>query len=898
MLIASKISQPDILQSLIERPRLHDVLQHCDSTKLILVCAPAGYSKTSTILQWSKTQPNVAWYGLDKFDDDQHRFASYLIQTIYNNIQSACEKTLQMVQQRSFANLTTLFTQLFDEINQTQVPLTLVLDDYHCISQPEIHQAMKLFIKYMPANWKVVISSRIRPPLALSSLHLKQELIEVNTEMLAFDLKEVTAFFHLRLNFEIDSDTLSQLKNRVEGWPSSLQLVALTAKNPEHFLQCADQVARSQHSHLWDYLEDEVFEPLSEQKKQLLLDIAPLKLVDGEMVNQLTGRHDGQELLEQFEAEGLFLIAQDVQKQWFSFHSLFKGFLLHKKAKSPDRQGDDYKIAKIWLQRDMPIHALPHVLYTQDIELVTELLLESGWSIFHQGELSSLDLCFELLGQGFLNHPKLILLKAWMYQIRHQNDQVKPLLEQARIWLEQHHIAIPVELSAEFDALEAQVAISQGKVETALLKANSAMAQLTSEVPRISIIAQSVIGEAYHCQGRLHQAFEQQETVKQLSVKHQQYQSAAWAMYQQVELLYAQANKQEAERLLQVLIGLIKEHNLDQLPLFTFPLHFKALLAYQNDDLDLAQELSEQVYAIASLYGDQWLLSCYSLQAKIALEQGDEARGKALVENIERLLHSKQYHSDWVANANYARLKYWRFTGDYCAIRQWLETAPEPETAFNRFDQCHCRNRIRAQVQLGQLEQAKTLCLKLINDARQCQLQVEINRNQILLSSIELKLNNKASAKASLAMALDASLFTGLSNCFIRHGQKLIPLLLELQKEVSVTKAVKEKISQLLALAKYSPEQHIEAPFDAMKVSKILEHPKVPSLVKNIPLTSREWQVLGFIYSGYTNDKISQTMKVAPTTVKSHIRNIYQKLGLTGREEAIDLSNQLLSLSY
>ncbi|WP_158587100.1 HTH-type transcriptional regulator MalT [Motilimonas pumila] len=898
MFIASKINQPQNLQSLVSRPRLAAALQHTDATKLILVCGPAGYSKTSTIMQWSNQQPNLAWYALDKFDDDPYRFASYLIQTIYNSSQQACEKTLQMLQQRSFANLTTLITQLLDEIGQSQVPLTLVLDDYHCITQPEIHQAMKLLIKYMPTNWKVAITSRNRPPLSLSSLRLKQQLIEIHPEMLAFDLKEVTAFFALRLNFEVSSQSLRDLKNKVEGWPSALQLVALTAKNPEHFLQCAEQIAKSQHAHLWDYLEDEVFAPLTDDEQQLLLDIAPLKQVDAEMVNHLTGRNDGQQVLEKMETDGLFLVARDVQKQWFSFHALFKGFLLHEKAKCPQRQHDDLKIAKIWLQRDMPIYALPHVLYTQDKQLVTDLLLQAGWLIFHEGEVSGLDLCFDLLGDAFLNHPQLVLLKAWMYQVRHQNDQVQPLLTQARNWFQRHKITIPAELSAKFEALEAQVAISQGKVDDALLKANRAMAQLNEGDSHTRLAAQSVIGEAFHCQGQLAAAYKQQENVRQSALRHQQYQTAAWAMYQQVEILYAQAEKDAAEQLLGQLEQLIKSHHLDQLPLYTFALHFKALLAYQHYQFEQAQALSEQALEVASAYGDKWLLFCYSLQAKIALERGDDSASHQLIERIEHLLHNKQYHSDWVANANYARIKYWRSKGDHCALAQWLASAPEPASAFNRFDQCHWRNRIRAMMQLGQLSQAQSLCREIIKDARRCQLHVDINRNHILLASICVQMGDKDAAKASVITALEASLFTGLTTCFIRHGQPLLPLMDELQQQPSVTKAVKHKISELLDLAQYQAKEDLITPFEANKVSEILDHPQVPSLVKNIPLTSREWQVLGFIHHGYTNDKISKTMDVAPTTVKSHIRNLYQKLGLSGREEAINLSNQLLSLAY
>jgi LuxR family maltose regulon positive regulatory protein len=283
-------------------------------------------------------------------------------------------------------------------------------------------------------------------------------------------------------------------------------------------------------------------------------------------------------------------------------------------------------------------------------------------------------------------------------------------------------------------------------------------------------------------------------------------------------------------------------------------------------------------------------------QAKIALEKGEIKQGGELIDEIERLLRNQNYHSDWLAAANYARIKYWRIKQDIGAISHWLARAPAPEHAFNHFDQCHNRNRVRAFVQLKQLEDAQQLLQKNIKDAQQCQLQMEVNRNLILLTSVENRLNHFVAAKACLSQAVESSLFTGLNTSFVRESNNLKPVYQALAKDPSLINAVKDKLGKLLTLSGINLNEAPKNPFDENAVSKIQQHRNVPILVKNIPLTPREWQVLGLIHVGYRNHQIANTMGVAPTTIKSHIRNVYQKLGLEDRAEALQLSKQLIAL--
>ncbi len=820
MIIKSKLAVPAPLKNGIVRERLFQNFADC---KLGLICAPAGYGKSTAIADWAKDKRNLAWFTIDRFDDNVSQFCNYFIHAIKQIEAISCPASLEAVKQSQYPDLINLFSLFINELSEFNVPICIVLDDYHHIKNPVIHQGMAFFIKHMPAQWQVLISSRTTPPLPVSNLRIKQQLFEINETDLAFTDLETDNFFSGCTTFFRDPAKQQTLRKNVDGWPTALQLVSILSKDTASFNECAEQIGKSNHAYLWDYLEEEVFSPLSQKLQTLLLTIAPLNKVDADIVNELCNIDDGQAQLEMLQEQGAFIVPINNQHELFTFHSFFKAFLIHKSKHTPNIKCDHEKIARLWLARKDIEEALPHALKSQDEQLLIDLLKVAGWQILDDGQLTSLEECFSIIKEAVWEHPQLVLLELWMLQSRHQGYKVVPLLKKAETIFAEKNITLSEQLKSEFAVIHAQIAINNGRIEDALKQAEITLLSVENNNTRVNIVAQAIIGEAYHCLGNLPLAYQYFQEVKQLAGGQHMHQSVIWALYQQGEILHAQSNHKEAEKHIDAAISLINKYHLQKLPLFAFPLHFKAQQAYQEGDFELAERLCEQALKVVSPYGEQWRLYTYTLQAKIALEKNDLQRGALLVEEIERLLRNKNFHSDWIAAANYVRIKYWRATKDITAIERWLSSGPRPKNAFNHFDQCHNRNRVRAFIQLGELQTAHKLLEKNISDAQQCQLQIEVNRNLILLTSVE-------------------------------------------------------------------------SPFDSASVIKIQSHSRAPRLVKNIQLTPREWQVLGFIHSGYRNHQIAKAMGVAPTTVKSHIRNVYQKLGLEDRNEALLLSEELVAL--
>ncbi len=893
MLIKSKLNSPSILKSAISRLPLLDDFR---AIKLGLITAPAGYGKTHLLCEWAMQQEHSAWFSIDKYDNSPQQFANYFILSLSQIEAINCPATIEMAKQSNELDLIVLFTLFFNETAENKMPIGILFDDFQHITDNSILQALSFFIKHMPNDWQILISSRSSTQLPISNLRIKQQLFELTIDALSFNDKEAIQFFENSLPFSLPSPDVLELNNAVFGWPTALQLVAILSKDINSFSVFSQQIAKNEHIYLWDYFDEEVFTLLPQKLQTLLLRIAPLNKINAQIINQLCNTEDGEYLLSQLNEQSNLIVKLPRQENWYTCNSFLKKFLRHKSQQNNIKLLTDKEVATLWLDQQQVEEALPYVLRCAEQQLTISLLQQAGWALFHDGQFNILQDCFHLIKQSIWLHPDLVILKAWMLQSHYQHYKVAPFIKQAEKNFSAHKLTLSPEIQSELMAIKAQISINQGHTNDALTQARATLKKSVAPSTRTNVIAQTIIAEAYHCLGQLETSYQCFQEVILMASEQGMYHNVIWGLYQQAEILQAQSFHQKAEYHLEQAGKLIKKHHLESLPLYAFPLYFKIQRAYQAGQFELAENLCKQALKVVKYYDEQWFLYTYSLQTKILLEQGNIEKAKKLVDEIERLLRNQNYHSDWIAAANYARIKYWRIDNDLVAIEKWLQQAPRPVNAFNHFDQCHNRNLIRAYIKLGFFDEALQVAQTNMHDAQQCQLPMEINRNLILLTSIETKLQKFSNARQYLHQAVESSLYTGLDTCFIREAENLKPIYQELVNDPSMIHSVKVKLLKLLSMSGISLKEGPKNPFDSVAVLKITNHTRTPRLVKNIPLTPREWQVFGLIHSGCRNHEIASTMGVAPTTIKSHIRHVYQKLGLENRKEALVLSDQLIAL--
>ncbi|WP_336654069.1 HTH-type transcriptional regulator MalT [Leclercia adecarboxylata] len=896
MLIPSKLSRPVRLDHTVVRERLLAKLSGANNFRLALVTSPAGYGKTTLISQWASGKTDLGWYSLDEGDNQQERFASYLIAAIQQATNGHCVTSEVMVQKRQYASLSSLFSQLFIELAEWHRPLYLVIDDYHLITNPVIHESMRFFLRHQPENLTLVILSRNLPQLGIANLRVRDQLLEVGSQQLSFTHQEAKQFFDCRLKSPIEVAESSRLCDDVAGWATALQLIALSARhNNSSTQQSARRLSGINASHLSDYLVDEVLDSVDQSTRQFLLKSSLLRSMNDALIVRVTGEDNGQMRLEEIERQGLFLQRMDDSGEWFSYHPLFGSFLRQRCQWELATELPDIHraAAESWMAQGFPSEAIHHALAAGDAHMLRDILLNHAWSLFNHSELALLEESLRALPwDSLLENPRLVLLQAWLMQSQHRYSEVNTLLARAE---QEMKGEMDAALHGEFNALRAQVAINDGNPEEAQRLALGALEELPLANFYSRIAATSVHGEVLHCKGDLTRSLSLMQQTEQMARRHDVWHYALWSLIQQSEILFAQGFLQAAWETQEKAFTLIRDQHLEQLPMHEFLLRIRAQLLWAWARLDEAETTARHGVDVLSAYQPQQQLQCLGLLVQCSLARGDLDNARNHLNRLENLLGNGQYHSDWVSNADKVRVIYWQMTGDKKSAANWLRQTPKPEFANNHFLQSQWRNIARAQILLGEFEPAEMVLEELNENARSLRLMSDLNRNLLLQNQLYWQSGRKNDAQRVLLEALQLANRTGFISHFVIEGETMAQQLRQLIQLNTLPELDQHRAQRILREINQH-HRHKFAHFDETFVERLLTHPEVPELIRTSPLTQREWQVLGLIYSGYSNEQIAGELAVAATTIKTHIRNLYQKLGVAHRQDAVLHAQQLLKM--
>ncbi|HDZ7072156.1 TPA: HTH-type transcriptional regulator MalT [Escherichia coli] len=493
---------------------------------------------------------------------------------------------------------------------------------------------------------------------------------------------------------------------------------------------------------------------------------------------------------------------------------------------------------------------------------------------------------------SLLENPQLVLLQAWLMQSQHRYGEVNTLLARA-----EHEIKDIREgtMHAEFNALRAQVAINDGNPDEAERLAKLALEELPPGWFYSRIVATSVLGEVLHCKGELTRSLALMQQTEQMARQHDVWHYALWSLIQQSEILFAQGFLQTAWETQEKAFQLINEQHLEQLPMHEFLVRIRAQLLWAWARLDEAEASARSGIEVLSSYQPQQQLQCLAMLIQCSLARGDLDNARSQLNRLENLLGNGKYHSDWISNANKVRVIYWQMTSDKAAAANWLRHTAKPEFANNHFLQGQWRNIARAQILLGEFESAEIVLEELNENARSLRLMSDLNRNLLLLNQLYWQAGRKSDAQRVLLDALKLANRTGFISHFVIEGEAMAQQLRQLIQLNTLPELEQHRAQRILREINQH-HRHKFAHFDENFVERLLNHPEVPELIRTSPLTQREWQVLGLIYSGYSNEQIAGELEVAATTIKTHIRNLYQKLGVAHRQAAVQHAQKLLKM--
>lgn len=313
--LTSKTIVPKKPSNLIEREQLAQQLNAQSNKRLIICRAPAGYGKTTLLNSWLSTkEEQIAWVSLDEADDNPISFWAYIVKSVANATELRNANELLHLLQLQSQNSFELFIYHFIEELSTLLPVHIVLDDYHYIQSTQVHQLFIQFVEHLPHNVHIYMATRTLPPFPLMKWLVKQWLYEIDLEQLKFTKNETRQFF-LKNEQHMDEQQLNTIYKTTEGWVSGLLLMALATNEQS----CANVNALSFTS---DFLWEEIIAKLPEELQHFLLKTSFLRELTPSLCNDITERNDSAELLQQLMQQGLFTTKLQAAEPTYRYHYL------------------------------------------------------------------------------------------------------------------------------------------------------------------------------------------------------------------------------------------------------------------------------------------------------------------------------------------------------------------------------------------------------------------------------------------------------------------------------------------------------------------------------------------------------------------------------------------------
>ena len=927
-LLQTKLYIPLIRPELVSRPRLIERLNAAlpdqgglSSTRegfpraLTLVSAPAGFGKTTLVSEWVQTMGDatppiaVAWLSLDEGDNDPARFLAYLIAALRTvalgkarEIEPRHEHAAQqlpvgLIGEGVLSALQSphppppqaVLIPLINEIAAHPGSIILVLDDHHAIQSSAVDKALAFLLERLPPQMHLVIATREDPHLPLARLRAQGQLTELRAADLRFTSSEAAAFLDQVMGLGLSAKDVAILESRAEGWIAGLQLAALSMQGRKNVSSLIRSFTGS-HRFVLDYLIEEVLLQQPESIQTFLLQTSVLNRLTGSLCDALTGQDNGQQTLEYLEHANLFVVSLDNVRRWYRYHHLFADLLrqrLHQTQAS--LQSELHSRASKWYEgNNLTEDAVDHALAARDFERAAQLIEGQVDATWKRGEHAKILGWLNALPKEQLSsRPHLSIFQAWVQledgRVR-AAEQSLQAVERAIRSIEDKGSAEDTRQSGRLNTahfksrvsvMRAMMAFHRADVPSIIRFSHEALEHLPEEDLSWRGSAAMVLADSHYIDGDMNAANDALSEAIRISRIAGNVHIAAYTSIKLVIVLQYQGRLHQALETCRELMAFLDSSGLSQSALAGL-LHAQwGEILWDLNDIDKAFhftikgiELSEYEIDVTNLAWTQIVL-LKLLYAKADLTGAMEAILK--LEQTARESHVPP----WIVSRIAAwKAKIWLKEGNKDALRQWvqerlLDTDDEPlfvrEVEYLVF--------ARILILRGELEEAVNLLERLIERAQaggRVTRQIEMYLVQALAVE-ELGDTDKAMTILSKGVSLAES--GGHIRLFVNEGPPMAWLLNEALSRDIFPAYVRRLLA---AFPDVEPEQlELTNPQEASK-AELIE-----------PLSERELEVLALIAQGLTNREIASRLFLSLNTVKAHTRNIYGKLGVHSRTQAV-----------
>jgi LuxR family maltose regulon positive regulatory protein len=909
-LLLTKLTVPPYRPGLIPRTRLIEALKASFDlgTRLIMISAPAGSGKSMLVSEWaagSRAIPVVqpgrpairfAWLSLDPADNQPNRFWFHLISVLQTAFPDAGQAELRLLSFPEPPPIKSILTNLLNQIEAQPERMVLVLDDYHCIVEPSIHEGITFILEYMPANVQLCIATRADPPLPLSRLRVRQQLLEIRSADLFFTLLESGTLINDVMGLGLSTDDLVRLEERTEGWAAGVQLAAILLMDErrkageqqagERLSALVGRLSGRQHL-IADYLMDEVFDRQPEEVQEFLLSSSVLDEFCASLCDALIGygnrEPNSRLILETLDRLNLFLIPLDEEHTWFRYHHLFADALrIRLEQTRPGSASGLHRSASQWYERNgQPEKAIEHALAAEDHDRAASLIEANVIAFTRQGRYTALLNWLENIPvQVVLAHPHIGVYKSQALALSGKLSAAEQQLRAIEASVEEAvgpGIApLSPELRGKIAAVRATAAILKGDAGLAIEQSERAIELLPPDDPSLAGVL-LVLGNAVQKIGDVSRSI---QLLREAVAQSRRTDDLSTLLTSCVYLAAGLSLQGKLHQVEAVLLEALEEVN-HQLGASDWPLPMLAMI-YQRlglvkkewDDLAGAEQVMTRALRIAE--NSSYLSAVANAYGGLASLRRSQGRFDQAIELVEKALQMipRRESSLYIDLLQALRAEYWIYSGNLPAARRWAkERGLSAERAIDYVGANELYLLVRLWIAEDRADEADALATRVVASG-EVRGQAGLTITFLVLQALARRGAGRLDlAVQSLERALILGEPEGYLRVFLDEGDQLVDLLQRLARQKSKVSAFAR-----LLLSKLVPGTSLEQPPASSR-------PSQTRLVE--PLTDREMAVLRQMAAGSSNLEISERMVISVGTVKAHIYHITAKLGARSRTEAV-----------
>jgi len=897
----TRLNRPQIPGNLLVRPGLMEILNAKPTKELTIVVAPAGFGKTTLVSSWLETMPcpdsgirtdclPSTWLSIDKSDNAFYAFLRHFIAALHKIFPEACSDSLKMLQAANKYAKKTIPMIITNEIADLSKHFILVLDDFHRANSPDINELLSGWIRHWPSPMHLVIISRTQPPLPLAGLKSREQLSEVRSRDLRFSPQEAADYISMMTKKDPHEKNLSALLDYFEGWVAGLKLLSLALNNAG-----ADQTYKALlnkgETDITGYLADEVFSQMADPLQRLLMKISILESFTPSLCQSLLDSDEYDSTVKHFlnnlNSSELFITALDSEEEWYRFHQLLRDMMKRQLLENFSKDQINIlhlRAANWYAENNMAEKALEHAINTDDRELLAKFAQEIIIRALNDDDRQLLESTMKILSEEMISsNPQFLLTRAWQKLHKWDLQSIHTIVEQVETILEREK-----EPSLDSDCLYGQLAALKGILAYNTNDNQSGIKFCTKALELLPAQWNSPRGIAVFYLGLNMQACEGNEIAVnflQNSYRETVNKESNLALRHlfALSLVFIQdGSLKQAEQYARLMLN--KAGSSNMLILEGYAQALLGLVNYLWNNLDQALQCYKKLFSIS-----QFTMITPGRHGYVGLALVLQAKGsakKALAVIDELCDIEIEFYGQVTEWTQSVRMQLLTCQNRWSEAELWADSYSKPFADAPLIDHLIDPQVCRAKILISRnyhkdYPVVRNIITHYMDIARKTNNNRALAESLALLAMAEMNEGHETRACKVLSQSLEIAAKGNMVRLFLDLGPQMQRLL----RQVSVKQKTDSFLNDILTA--FSNLKTNSCFFDPGSNDRIQPGLKELELSLYEKLTSREMEVLQLMSEAISLQDISDRLFISYSTAKRHTINIYSKLEVHNRWEAV-----------